>query len=240
VQLGTLGRGNHFLEFQADQDDRLWILIHSGSRALGQTITAHHVRDAKRSAFGIACLNAGEESGQGYFADVTWARAYAQENRLVMLRAVEQLMQRLFRATADGDSLLDCDHNHVQLERHSGQPLWIHRKGAQSAALDEPGIIPGSMGAASFHTRGRGCAAALLSCSHGAGRKLSRAEARQSVSEKAFARQVGSLWYDVRRTAQLRDEAPGAYKDIRAVMRAQRELTRVERQLRPILSYKGG
>jgi tRNA-splicing ligase RtcB (3'-phosphate/5'-hydroxy nucleic acid ligase) len=157
-----------------------------------------------------------------------------------MLRAVEQLMQRLFSAAADGVSLLDCDHNHVQLEQHFGQPLWIHRKGAQSAALDEPGIVPGAMGAASFHTRGRGCAGALLSCSHGAGRRLSRSEARQSLSEKTFARQVGNLWYDVRRAGQLRDEAPGAYKDIRAVMRAQRDLARIERQLRPILSYKGG
>ncbi|HEY3393982.1 MAG TPA: RtcB family protein [Lacipirellulaceae bacterium] len=240
VQLGSLGRGNHFLEFQADQDGRLWALIHSGSRAIGQAITAHHVRNASHSAPGIAYLNAGEESGQGYLADVAWARAYAQENRLAMLRAVEQLMQRLFCAAADGDSLLDCDHNHVQLEQHSSQPLWIHRKGAQSAALDEPGIIPGSMAAASFHTRGRGCANALSSCSHGAGRKLSRTEARQSLSEKLFARQVGNLWYDVRRAGRLRDEAPSAYKDIRAVMRAQRDLARIERQLRPILSYKGG
>lgn len=95
------------------------------------------------------------------------------------------------------------------------------------------------MGSASFHTRGRGCEDALMSCSHGAGRKLSRSEARMSVNEKAFARQVGSLWYEHRLSAKLRDEAPSAYKDIRTVMRAQRELTRIHRQLRPLLSYKG-
>jgi tRNA-splicing ligase RtcB len=239
VQLGTLGRGNHFLEFQVDQDGRLWVLVHSGSRAMGQAITAHHLENARRAAFGIAYLNAEDDAGRGYVADVTWARAYARENRLAMLRAVEQLMQRSFGILADWQSLLHCDHNHVQEESHSGGLLWVHRKGAQSAALDEPGIVPGSMGAASFHTRGRGCADALLSSSHGAGRKLSRTEARQSVSEKAFARQVGNLWYDYRRTRQLRDEAPAAYKDIRAVMRAQRELARIERQLQPVLSYKG-
>jgi tRNA-splicing ligase RtcB len=239
VQLGTLGRGNHFLEFQADQDDRLWVLIHSGSRAMGQSITGHHLRNARYSAHGLQYLIAEENSGDSYLADVAWARAYARENRLGMLHAVEQLMQQSFGVLADWLSLRDCDHNHVQEEQHSGNLLWVHRKGAQSASADEPGIVPGSMGSASFHTFGRGCQDALMSCSHGAGRKLSRSEARQGVSEKAFTRQVGKLWFDHRRTPKLRDEAPAAYKDIRAVMQAQRELLCIERQLQPLLSYKG-
>ena len=146
------------------------------------------------------------------------------------------------------ESLSQNPHGGVQrpgkLERSNGfgtcsKRLWVHRKGAQSAAADDLGIIPGSMAAASFHTVGRGCAEALYSCAHGAGRRLSRSEARQKVSCTAFARQVGELWYDHRRTAKLRDEAPSAYKDIRAVMRAQRTLTRIVRELRPLLNYKG-
>jgi tRNA-splicing ligase RtcB (3'-phosphate/5'-hydroxy nucleic acid ligase) len=239
VQLGTLGRGNHFLELQADQDGRLWVLIHSGSRAMGQAITAHHVKNACHSSHGDTNLIASDDSGRNYLADVEWARTYARENRLAMLRAVEQLMQQSFGILADWSSLIHCDHNHVQQEKHFGELFWIHRKGAQSARVDEPGIIPGSMGSASFHTRGRGYEDALMSCSHGAGRKLSRSEACRSVSEKSFARQLGDVWYDHRRSAKLRDEAPAAYKDIGAVMRAQRDLVRIEQQLRPVLSYKG-
>jgi tRNA-splicing ligase RtcB len=238
VQLGTLGRGNHFLELQAAQDGRLWVLVHSGSRAMGQAITAHHIMNAGRSLHGFAHFSTSDDSGRSYLADVQWARAYARENRLAMLRAVEQLMRQSFAGLADWSSLIHCDHNHVQQEAHFGELFWIQRKGAQTAALDEPGVIPGSMGSASFHTRGRGCEDALMSCSHGAGRMLSRSEARMSVGEKAFARQVGDLWYDHRRSAKLRDEAPAAYKDIRAVMRAQRDLVRIERQLHPVLSYK--
>src|SRR5262249_43509102 len=113
------------------------------------------------------------------------------------------------------------------------------RKGAQSAKTDEPGIVPGSMGATSFHAVGRGHADALMSCSHGAGRALSRSVARQKVSSKDFAQQVGKLWYDHRRTSSLREEAPAAYKNIRQVMKAQRDLTRIVRELRPLLTYKG-
>jgi tRNA-splicing ligase RtcB len=239
VQMGTLGRGNHFLEFQADHDGRLWVLIHSGSRAMGQVITAHHIKKADGSSHSVTYLTARDDSGRSYLADVEWARAYARENRLAMLRAVEQLLQQSFGIHSDWRSLIHCDHNHVQQETHFGQLYWIHRKGAQSARLDELGIIPGSMGTASFHTCGRGCEDALLSCSHGAGRKLSRSEARETVGERAFARQVGNLWYDHRRSARLRDEAPSAYKEIGAVMRAQRDLVRIEQQLRPVLNYKG-
>jgi tRNA-splicing ligase RtcB len=156
-----------------------------------------------------------------------------------MFVAVAALMQRLFGINADRSSLIHCDHNHVQPESHAGNLFWLHRKGAQSAQSDEPGIVPGSMGTASFHTSGRGCASSLTSCSHGAGRRLSRTAARREVSGKDFARQVRKLWYDHRLADQLRDEAPAAYKDIRQVMKAQRELVRIIRELRPLLTYKG-
>jgi tRNA-splicing ligase RtcB (3'-phosphate/5'-hydroxy nucleic acid ligase) len=116
VQLGTLGRGNHFLEFQSDRDGQLWVLIHSGSRAMGQPITAHHVKNACRSSHGAANLIASDDSGRNYLADVEWARTYARENRLTMLRAVEHMMQQSFAVLADWSSLIHSDHNHVQRE----------------------------------------------------------------------------------------------------------------------------
>ncbi len=238
VQLGTLGRGNHFLEFQADHDGRLWGMVHSGSRAMGQAVLKCHLMGSQPEAAGLKGLDTHQAPGKAYLTDVEWARSYARENRLAMLVAVEQLLQDFFGVRADWDSLIHSDHNHVQQELHEGAILWVHRKGAQSATIDELGIIPGSMGTSSFHTSGRGCTAALHSCSHGAGRRLSRSEARQNVSGKAFAQQVRGLWYDHRRVDKFRDEAPAAYKNIRAVMRAQRDLTRIVRDLRPILNYK--
>lgn len=239
VQLGTLGRGNHFLEFQSDQDGRLWVMIHSGSRAIGQAIANHHLARADIAPPGLKFLDANSDAGKHYLADVEWARAYAAENRLAMLTAVIELLHRLFGISPDHGSQIHSDHNHVQRELHNGNLLWVHRKGTQSARADETGIIPGSMGSPSFHTLGRGHTAALTSSSHGAGRALSRTAARQAVTTKEFQRQVGPIWYDRRRVDKLLDEAPAAYKEIRRVMRAQRDLTRIVRELRPILSYKG-
>ena len=204
VQLGTLGRGNHFLEFLADQDSRL--SGHNPQRlgAVGQAVTEHHLKNARSAESGLKYLDSDEECGRRYLADLQWAQGYAAENRRAMLARVVELMQRLFRITSDWNSLIHCDHNHVRREVHGGNMLWIHRKGAQSANADEAGIIPGSMGTASFHTLGRGCSDALMSCSHGAGRVLSRSEARQTVSVKDFAREVGKLWYDHRRAVGLR------------------------------------
>jgi tRNA-splicing ligase RtcB len=239
VQLGTLGRGNHFLELQADEGGQLWVMLHSGSRAMGQAITARHLSNGEPNRAGLRGLDADTDFGAAYLHDMAWARKYAAENRLAMLRAVEELVSRLFRVEADWHSLIHANHNHVQRETHGGQSYFVHRKGAQLATEGEAGVVPGSMGAASFHTAGRGCEAALASCSHGAGRRMSRTEARQAITTKSFQRQVGGLWYDHRRVDSLRDESPGAYKNIRDVMRAQRELVKIVRELRPVLSYKG-
>ncbi len=239
VQLGTLGRGNHFLEFQADQDGQLWVMVHSGSRAMGQAISQHHARrreQPERSS--LYALDADEEPGQAYLSDVAWARRYARENRLQMLRAVEVIMQREFGMDMDWSTLIHCDHNHVQCENLDGERLWVHRKGAQSARDGEAGVVPGSMGTQSYHVLGRGCAAAIHSCSHGAGRRLSRSEARR-ISTRALSREMKGKWFDQRIAHRLVDEAPSAYKDVRAVMRAQRELIKISRQLVPILTYKG-
>ena len=238
VQLGTMGRGNHFLEFQVDEEQRLWVMVHSGSRGMGQAITGHHTRGAHRSA-GLACLGAETDAGRAYLGDVAWARAYAAENRLAILRAVESILHDGFSTAIDWTTLIHSDHDHVRRETHFGDEFWIHRKGAQPAAAGEAGIIPGSMGTATFHVAGRGCAEALMSCSHGAGRQLSRTAARRSIGVRQFERQVRLIRYDRRRSHALREEAPEAYKNIESVLRAQKDLVKIVRQLQPVFSYKG-
>jgi tRNA-splicing ligase RtcB len=156
-----------------------------------------------------------------------------------MLSAVAEVLNDLFGVGLIDDSLIHVSHNHVRRETHGGIELWVHRKGSLSAQPGEPGIIPGSMGTASFHTLGRGLATALCSSSHGAGRALSRTAAIQTVGARQLLREMQGVWFDERKADKLRDEAPSAYKDIFAVMRAQRELTKTVRQLRPVLSFKG-
>lgn len=168
-----------------------------------------------------------------------WAEDYARANRNAILEAVVEVMRGLFRVDQLPESRVDCHHNFVRREAHFGEELWVHRKGAVPAGVGVPGIIPGSMGSASFHVEGRGCGAALASSSHGAGRAMSRDAARRAIPVRELERQMRGVWFDHRRANLLRGEAPGAYKDVHAVMRAQRELTKVVRTLRPVLSYKG-
>jgi tRNA-splicing ligase RtcB len=239
VQFATLGRGNHFLEFQADVEDGLWLMVHSGSRAMGQAITAYHLEDAPVSNTGLRFLEADSTAGEAYLHDLGWACRYANASRQSMMEAVATLIGELFDISAEWQSVIHCNHNHVRREMCAGEDLWIHRKGAVSAHDGEPGIIPGSMGAPSFHVTGRGNIGALFSSSHGAGRQMSRSEAARAVTIGDLERQMRGVWFDHRLANRLRDEAPSAYKDIRAVMRAQHDLTRIVRQLRPLLSYKG-
>jgi tRNA-splicing ligase RtcB (3'-phosphate/5'-hydroxy nucleic acid ligase) len=241
MQLGTLGRGNHFVEFQSDEQDRLWLMLHSGSRGMGQAITTHHLRQSpqQRPKAKLISFAADSPAGIAYLMDLAWAVRYAEENRLAMLNAIARIMVSLFGIETLPASQIHANHNHVRQEQHEGQSLWIHRKGALPAAEGEAGLIPGSMGTCSFHVTGRGCPAALHSSSHGAGRRLSRTEAAAKISSRQFDRELKGVWFDQSRAAQLRDEAPSAYKDIRAVMKAQRDLTCIDRELRPILSYKG-
>jgi len=157
-----------------------------------------------------------------------------------MLRAVEAILHHEFALTLDWATLIHSDHDHVRRERHFGEPFWVHRKGAQPAVEGEAGIIPGSMGTATFQVEGRGCRESLSSCSHGAGRELSRTAARQSIGVAAFERQLRGIWFDRRRSAALREEAPAAYKEIGQVLRAQGDLVKIRRRLEPRLCYKGG
>jgi tRNA-splicing ligase RtcB len=239
IEFATLGGGNHFLELQADEEGRLWLMVHSGSRALGQAIRDHHLARAQPASNRLRALDAASDAGIEYLHDAAFARRYAAASRWAMAEQAGVVLARRLGARVCWETLITTDHNHVSLGRHGGRDLWVHRKGAMPAQLGESGVLPGSMGSASFHVEGRGHEDALCSSAHGAGRALSRTAARGRVSERDLRRQMEGVWYDVRLAAQLCDEAPSAYKDIRAVLRAQRDLVRVTRTLRPVLNYKG-
>jgi tRNA-splicing ligase RtcB (3'-phosphate/5'-hydroxy nucleic acid ligase) len=239
LQFATLGSGNHFCELQAEGEGRLWLMVHSGSRVMGPAIRDHHLERAESAGAGLRALEADSTQGRAYLHDAAWARRYAAANRTQIALNIGEVMAAALSATLDWKHTISSDHNHVECECHGDSALWVHRKGAMPAADGQWGALPGSMGAASFHVRGRGCALALCSSAHGAGRLLSRTEARRRVSARELHTQMAGIWYDYRQAEQLRDEAPSAYKDIRAVARAQRELIRIERVLRPVLNYKG-
>ncbi len=238
-QLGTLGRGNHFLEFQQDEEKRLWLMVHSGSRAIGQMVNTFHAKMGRSTPKGLIFFDANSDQGKAYFQDVEWASLFAQTNRQVLISRVTTLMNQLFSVTVDPGSFLSCQHNFVRKETHEGVALWVHRKGAISATAGEPGIIPGSMGTCSYHVEGKGYADALCSSSHGAGRLMPRSQARQQIPVHKFFKEMSGIWFDHRRASSLREEAPSAYKDVKKVMRAQKPLTKIVRRLTPILSYKG-
>lgn len=238
-QIGTLGRGNHFLELQVDDNDDVWITVHSGSRGMGQAIRDHALRESERSNVGLGFVDAGSAVGRGYLAGVAWARAFAEESRKRILRAASEVLHDVLGAVPIEESVITCEHNHVEPAVDGDERLWVHRKGAIPAPEGKPGIIPGSMGATTYHVTGRGCREALWSSSHGAGRAMSRTEARRRIRVVDLERDVRGLWFDHRKARALVDEAPGAYKDITKVMRAQNELTRIVRTLRPLVSYKG-
>jgi tRNA-splicing ligase RtcB (3'-phosphate/5'-hydroxy nucleic acid ligase) len=240
LEFATLGSGNHFVELQADQSDRLWLMVHSGSRCLGPEIRDHHLTAGEAVGGGLKCLRAGEDTGAAYLGDAAMARRFAHENRRQIACLVEEAV---LGAIGSGhlrwvDAVM-TDHNHVEQEIHGASHLWVHRKGAMPAWPGQAAVLPGSMGSLSYHVVGRGCAESLCSSAHGAGRLMSRTEARKTITSRDLQRQMGQVWYDFRQSDRLRDEAPGAYKDIRAVARAQRDLVKVTRVLRPILNYKG-
>lgn len=233
--LGTLGGGNHFVELDRAPDGALWALVHTGSRGLGAAIRAHHVRACGPGD--LAALQVSQASGRAYLDDVAWAIAYAAANRAVILARVAETLSA-FGAAPDGDAL-DVPHNTLQREIHFGEPLLVHRKGAVRADAGSVVIVPGSMGTASWLGRGLGLAAALCSCSHGAGRVLSRKEARGRIHPRALEQAMRRVVFDERRAPDLVEEAPGAYRDIAAVMEDQRELVSATTRLVPVAVLKG-
>ena len=239
LEFATLGSGNHFLELQADEEDRLWLMIHSGSRALGQAIRDHHLAGAQVVDGRFRALHADSEQGAAYLHDLDWARHYAAASRRAMAAEAGNVIRDAIGSRLLWETSITTDHNHVALEQHGPSKFWVHRKGAMALPAGELGVLPGSMGTFSFHIEGSGCEEALNSSAHGAGRAMSRSEAARKVSRAELQRQMEGVWFDWRLADTIRDEAPSAYKDIRAVLKAQRDLVRVHRTLRPLLNYKG-
>ncbi len=195
---------------------------------MGPAIRDHHLRVSEDVGGGFRALDATSDQGASYLDDAAWARRFADASRRAMAVEVGTVIEAVLRVRLCWDTVITTDHNHVTVERHGDRNLWVHRKGAMPAGLGEDGVLPGSMGSLSFHVEGRGHEQALCSCAHGAGRALSRTVARENVTERELRRQMEGVWYDYRPASRLRDEAPAAYKDIRAVLRAQKELVKAD------------
>jgi tRNA-splicing ligase RtcB len=246
-QLGTLGGGNHFIELSLDEEDSVWVMLHSGSRNVGNTIgevaiaTARRIAERERRHLpdrDLAWLSAGTVEFDEYVEGLNWAQDYAALNRDLMLDLVVRALQQFFRCElVVRDVAVNCHHNYASLEEHFGAMLWVTRKGAVSARSGQLGIIPGSMGTKSFIVRGKGNPAAYHSCSHGAGRKMSRSEAKRRFTRADLAEQTAGV--ECRKDAGVIDELPAAYKDVDAVLLAQRDLVDVVHSLKQVLCVKG-
>ncbi len=248
-QLGTLGGGNHFIEVCLDRDSRVWAMLHSGSRGVGNAIGQYFIARAKDEMrrwhiripdADLAYLAEGSTYFDDYVRAVSWAQGYAWANREVMMREVLDALDRIVgrgeRRPPDM-TVVHCHHNYVAKEHHFGKNVWVTRKGAVRARAGDMGIIPGSMGAKSYIVRGKGCADSFHSCSHGAGRAMSRTTAKRAFTEEDHARATAGV--ECRKDAGVLDETPGAYKPIDAVMRAQQDLVSVVHTLKQVVCVKG-
>jgi tRNA-splicing ligase RtcB len=247
-QIGTLGGGNHFIEICLDESDAVWVMLHSGSRGTGNLIGTYFIELARRQlekrVLGfhvpdrdLAFFLEGEDLFGDYVEAVSWAQDYARANReAMMVRVLHEMRHRLPKFQLE-KMAVNCHHNYVQREEHFGQPLLVTRKGAVSAREGELGIIPGSMGARSYIVRGKGNADSFHSCSHGAGRVMSRTAARAQITLKQHREATAHV--ECRKDAGVIDESPAAYKDIDAVMAAQSDLVDIVHTLRQVVCVKG-
>jgi tRNA-splicing ligase RtcB (3'-phosphate/5'-hydroxy nucleic acid ligase) len=246
-QLGTLGGGNHFIELCLDEGGGVWLMLHSGSRNIGKTIGEHAIGMAREAAYregvalpdkDLAWLNEGSPEFNQYVEALQWAQDYALLNRELMLfrvlNALRAVLEHPVKLVAE---VVNCHHNYATVEEHFGSKVWITRKGAVSAREGQLGIIPGSMGTRSYIVRGRGNPLSYCSCSHGAGRRMSRGAAKRMFDLDALASQTSGV--ECRKDAGVLDEIPGAYKDIDAVMAAQADLVEVVHTLKQVLCVKG-
>lgn len=238
--LGTLGGGNHFLELDRDAGGDLWLLLHTGSRGVGAAIAGHHLRVAQTHGEGtLPGLRTDTPEGAACLADTELACRFARANRdTLTARAVEVLAEALGQEPDPG-SRVDVHHNHVAAEPHFGRTLLVHRKGAVGLASGQRGLIPGSMGTASYLVAGRGEPRAFRSCSHGAGRVMSRKEARERIRPAALEHAMRRVVFDAGRAASLVEEAPAAYRDIAEVLEDEEQLVTPLLRLTPIAVLKG-
>jgi tRNA-splicing ligase RtcB len=247
LQLGTLGSGNHFIEVSLDEEDRVWLFLHSGSRGVGNKIAQHHIKVAQQLCQkwwidlpdpDLAYLVEGTEEFWSYIRELRWAQTFALLNR-------EEMMDRVVTCFADWVGVdeverveeINCHHNYTVKEKHFGKDVWLSRKGAIDASVGTPGLIPGSMGTRSYVVVGKGNPVSLNSSPHGAGREYSRSRARRTFTQDDLRAAMGDIEY--RDTDAFVDEIPAAYKDIDVVMADAKDLVEVRHTLRQIVNVKG-
>jgi tRNA-splicing ligase RtcB len=246
-QLGTLGGGNHFIEICKDEEDEVWVMLHSGSRGIGNKIGRYFIKLAQQECEkwsiklpnkDLAYLPEGTTYHDDYVEAVTWAQEYAQVNRDIMLElTLDAMSEVLGYWVAPNDLVVNCHHNYVQKENHFGKNVFVTRKGAVRARSGDLGIIPGSMGDRSYIVEGLGCRDSFNSCSHGAGRIMSRSQAKRTFTvEDHIAATEG---VECRKDKDVIDETPGCYKDIDAVMAAQKDLVDIKHTLKAVVCVKG-
>ena len=245
-QTGSLGGGNHFIEVCLDTEDRVWVMLHSGSRGVGNLIGRYFIEIAKEDMrthhinlrdVNLAYVSEGTRHFDDYVEAVGWAQDYAADNRDVMMKLVIEALRKHLPDFKIEDGAINCHHNYVQQENHFGANVWVTRKGAVSAREGQLGIIPGSMGERSFIVRGKGNPESFCSCSHGAGRVMSRGKAKEAISLDDHAEATRGV--ECRKDVGVLDESPAAYKDIDAVMAAQDDLVEIVHTLKQVLCVKG-
>ncbi|WGL16854.1 RtcB family protein [Microbulbifer bruguierae] len=246
TQLGTLGGGNHFIEICLDEDNFVWVMLHSGSRGIGNAIGQHFIQLAKRDMEGhihnlpdrdLAYFQEGNPHFDEYVDAVHWAQEYARVNRQEMMKLVLEVLQGQLPPFTLTSEAINCHHNYVVREQHFGRDVFVTRKGAISAQHDQLGIIPGSMGTRSYIVRGRGNPEAFCSCAHGAGRRMSRTAARKRFTTRDLVAQT--MGVQCRKDKGVIDEIPAAYKDIDQVMENQTDLVDVVHTLKQVICVKG-
>lgn len=244
LQLGTLGSGNHFIEVSTDERDRVWLFLHSGSRGVGNRIAQHHIKVARELRAGeelpdrdLAWLDEGTPEFDAYVGQMRWAQHYALLNREEMMDRLVRHVEEWVGTTVVRQEEINCHHNYTEQERHFGEDVWLTRKGAINAERGRPGLIPGSMGTASYVVVGKGDPDALHSAPHGAGREYSRTRARKTFTQDDL--RVAMVGIEYRDTDAFVDEIPAAYKDIDRVMADAADLVEVRHVLRQLVNVKG-
>lgn len=246
LQLGTLGGGNHFIELCLDEKNHVWIMLHSGSRGIGNRIGTQFIELAKQAMQDeihhlpdkdLAYFNKNSKFFNDYLEAVLWAQDYARINRNIMLALVFESIKKFIPDIKMINHIISCHHNYVSLEQHYNKEVYVTRKGAISAKKDEYGIIPGSMGTKSYIVKGKGNPESFMSCSHGAGRRMSRSKANKTFTKEDVLMQTSGV--ECKKDHSIIDELPGAYKDIDQVMASQKDLVEVAHTLKAILCVKG-
>ena len=236
LQIGTLGSGNHFIEIGYDETDRIWIIIHSGSRNLGHNIATHYMKLASgdgKAREGYYVLDANSTDGKDYITDRNFGLEFALLNRVEMMKKVEKILSKVAKGHGDWNTLINRNHNHAELK----DGLWIHRKGATHAEKGMEGVIPGNMRDGSFIVKGLGNPESLNSSAHGAGRVLGRRVAKETLKMEDFEKSMKGIKAKV--GTDTIDESPGAYKNIFDVMEQQKDLVEVMHYIKPIINIKG-